>query len=219
MATKAAGRVPPRVGEDLAAESPSLLDEARVTDVTIVGDYTELDIERAEIVACRLERAQFIRSQWTRGRIEDCLAISCDFSGAVWEECSFSRVEFRGCRFSGVQAQQSRFRDVAFIDCKIDGANFAMSDAQSTEFEQCDLSDSDFYGAKLAGTRFDRCDLSGLQLSKADLAGARLQGSTIQRIQGGDGLRGVSIGSDQVLAVALAVFGDLGIRVDDEPAG
>jgi len=217
MATKAAGRVPPRVGEDLAPESPSLLDEARVTDVTIVGDYTGLDIERAEVVTCRLERALFIHTQWTRGRIEDCLAISCDFSGALWEECSFSRVEFRGCRFSGLQAQ-SRFKDVGFIDCKIDGANFRMSEWQSAEFDHCDLSDSDFYAAKLAGTRFDHCDLSGLELSKADLTGARLQGSTIQGLQGGDGLRGVSIGSDQVLAVALAVFSDLGISVEDEPA-
>jgi uncharacterized protein YjbI with pentapeptide repeats len=216
MATKATGRVRPRVDEDLAPENPSLLDEARVTDVAIVGDYTGLDIERAEVVTCRLERALFIRSQWTRGRIEDCLAIGCDFSGAVWEECTFTRVEFQGCRFSGLQAQ-SLFKDVGFFDCKIDGANLRMSDWQSAEFQNCDLSDSDFYGAKLPGTRFDRCDLSGLQLAKADLNGARLQGSTIQGIKGGDGLRGVSIGSDQVLAVALAVFGDLGISVDDEP--
>jgi uncharacterized protein YjbI with pentapeptide repeats len=60
------------------------------------------------------------------------------------------------------------------------------------------------------------CDLSGVDLSKCDLAGASLQGSTLERITGAEALRGVTLGSDQIVPAALALFGALGIRVNDE---
>ena len=78
------------------------------------------------------------------------------------------------------------------------------------------LAEADFYEASLPGSRFQSCDLTATQLSKADLTGTRLHGSTLERIHGADGLRGVIIGSDQVVPAALAVFGTLNIVVDDE---
>ncbi len=216
MAPKAVARVPPRIGKDLPKESPSLLDEARITNVAIVGDYSGAECQVAEITACRLEGVQAIGSRLIRSRLVDCVALACDFSGAVLEDCSISRVEFHDCRFSGLQAQHSSFKDVAFFDCKVDGANFRMTKWESAEFRSCSLAEADFYEASLPGSRFQSCDLTAAQLSKADLTGTRLHGSTLERIHGADGLRGVIIGSDQVVPAALAVFGTLNIVVDDE---
>jgi uncharacterized protein YjbI with pentapeptide repeats len=216
MAIKPAARVLPRVGEDLPEQSPSLVDEARIADVAITGDYSGVQIKLAEVAGCRIERAQLTSGRLFRSHLVDCIAVACDFSGLVLDDCSIRRVEFRSCRFSGLQAQHSRFEDVAFFDCKVDGANFRMTKWESVEFRQCDLVDADFYGSTLPGSRFEGCDLSGTQFSKADLTGARLHGSTLDRIHGADSLRGVIIGSDQVIPVALAVFGTFKIVVDDE---
>jgi hypothetical protein len=46
-----------------------------------------------------------------------------------------------------------------------------------------------------------------------------LHGSTLEAIAGAESLHAVTIGSDQVIPLALALFGTLGIRVDDEPEG
>ena len=61
------------------------------------------------------------------------------------------------------------------------------------------------------------CDLSGVELSKANLAGSHLFGSKLDGIYGGESLRDVRIGTDQIISAALAVFADLGIALWDEP--
>jgi hypothetical protein len=68
----------------------------------------------------------------------------------------------------------------------------------------------------MPGSRVHGCDLTNVDLSKCDLSGSRLQGSRLDGIRGGEGLRGVTVGSDQLIPTALAVFGALGISVDDE---
>ena len=209
-------RVPPRIGEGLPKETPSLIDEARIADVAIVGDYSGTECQAAEITACRLDRVQAIGSRLIRSRLVDCIAIACDFSGAVLDDCSIRRVEFHDCRLSGLQAQHSWFKDVGFFDCRMDGANFRMTKWEAAEFRNCSLAEADFYEASLPESRFQNCDWTGVQLAKADLTGSRLHGSTLERIHGADGLRGVIIASDQVIPAALAVFGTLNIVVDDE---
>jgi uncharacterized protein YjbI with pentapeptide repeats len=206
----------PRIGEDLASESPPLRDETRITEVTFAGDYSGVEAALVDITGCRLDHRRFTGGRLSRWRLADCVAISCDFSGVTLEECSFRRVEFRDCRFSGVQAQHSSFKDVGFIDCKADEANFRMTTWERTEFEQCDLSGADFYGAQLPGTRFSGCRLNGVQLARADLAGSHFHGSSIEGVQGAESLRSVTIGSDLVIPVALALFATLEIRIDDE---
>jgi len=204
------------VAKDLPTDHPLLVDEARIVDISITEDYSGVAVELVEISGCRLYGTHLTSSRLQSVHLVDSVVVASDFSGAVLDDCSIRRVEFRGCRFSGIQAQHSRFEDVGFFDCKIDGANFRMTKWKSAEFRECDLTDADFYGATLPGSRFEKCDLSGLQISSADLTGSRLHASTLERIQGPQGLRGVVIGSDQVLPVALAVFGTLGIVVDDE---
>ena len=82
----------------------------------------------------------------------------------------------------------------------------------------CELVDADFYGASLPGSRFYGCDLNGVELSKSDLAGSRLHHSRFERLRGAEALRSVTIGSDQIIPTALAVFAAFDIHVsDDDP--
>jgi uncharacterized protein YjbI with pentapeptide repeats len=212
VAEKAFARVPPRVSGNLTTRVPSLLAEAQFAEMAIVGDHSGVDAELIEAIACRFDGVQLTGSRLAR----DCMVTACDLSGAVFEDSSFRRVEFRGCRLSGVQAQHSLFKDVAFFDCKMDGANLKMTEWEAAELQNCALVDADFYEASLPGCRLEGCDLSGVQLSKADLTGVSLRGSVLERIQGAESLRGVTIGSDQVIPTALVVFGALNIVVDDD---
>jgi hypothetical protein len=49
------------------------------------------------------------------------------------------------------------------------------------------------------------------------VAGSQLQGSTLDSILGANSLRDVFISSDQIVPAALAVFGALGIAINDDP--
>lgn len=68
----------------------------------------------------------------------------------------------------------------------------------------------------MPAARIVSCDLTGADLTKATLSGSLLRESKLDSITGADALRGVTIGSDLVVPTALAVFGALGITVDDE---
>jgi uncharacterized protein YjbI with pentapeptide repeats len=216
VAKKGELRASPRVARDLAEGPAGLVDETDITDAILSGDYSGLDITLAEITACRLDHAQFTSTRLARTRLVDCLVVDSDFSGVLLEECRLTRVEFRGCRLAGLQAASVTFGDVGFFDCKMSGANFRMTVWERAEFHSCDLVDADFYGAKLPGSRFQGCDLSDVELSKSALTGSRLHGSSLDRIRGGDALRGVTIGSDQIIPTALAIFGSLNISVRDD---
>jgi uncharacterized protein YjbI with pentapeptide repeats len=169
-----------------------------------------------DFLGCRFEHARLTGSRLHRVRFVDCGFRDSDLSGVILEECSFTRVEFRSCRLSGLQAAQTRFVDVGLLDSRVDGANFRMSSWQRAELAGCDLVDSDFYEATMPDSRLVRCNLSRVQLSKCQLAGSTLVGSTLDGIRGAASLRNVTIGSDQIVTAALAVFAALGITIDDD---
>ncbi len=201
---------------DLVTERVELVDEVEVAEVTFTGDYSGQELSFAQIERCRIDHARFTAGHLIRSHLLDCLFVGSDLSGCVLEECQLTRVEFRGCRLSGIQAQGSRFVDVGFVDCKIEGANFRMTTWERAEFDGSVLADADFYAASLPGTRLHGCDLGSVELSKSDLTGSRLHGSLLDGIRGADRLRGVTIGGDQIVPVALALFGALDIVVSDE---
>ena len=215
MAPKQRDRVRPDVAGHLPSESPPLRDDAELAHLALSGDYSDLDVSLVEIVGCRIEQAQLTGSRLARCRLIDCVVIACDLSGVFFEDCTVTRVEFHGCRLSGLQATGTTFIDVGMFDCKIVDANFRMTNWKRAEFEHCDLATADFYSAVLPDTSFERCDLTGVQLAKADLRGSRLNGSKLEGLQGADGLQGVTIGSDQIIPAALAVFAAMNIRIND----
>jgi uncharacterized protein YjbI with pentapeptide repeats len=106
---------------------------------------------------------------------------------------------------------------VRFTDCKLDGANFRMTTWQRSLFDGCLLTDGDFGSAKVVDTNLSGSDLTGATFSKATMAGAYLHGSTLDGVRGAEAFKGVTIGSDQVIPLALSLFSALRIRVDDDP--
>ena len=83
-------------------------------------------------------------------------------------------------------------------------------------FDHCSLVNADFYGATLTTTAFDSCDLTNAQFSKASAGGARLIGSTLDGVRGATALSGVVIGGEQVLPMALSMFTELGITIEND---
>ncbi len=210
------GRRVPRIDHERLTDCGALEDEADVADAVLRGDFSALEYSLVALRQCRVAGVTFTGTRLARGSFVDCVVVDSDLSGAVLDDCRLERVEFRRCRLSGLQAQGNRFTDVGFFDSKIDGGNFRATVWERAEFWDSTLVESDFYGARLPGARLHGCNLAHVELSKCDLKGSRLQRSQLTGIRGGASLSGVTIGSDQIIPAALAVFDALRISLVDD---
>jgi uncharacterized protein YjbI with pentapeptide repeats len=182
------------------------------------GDLVDADADRVEITGCALRGVRLTGSRLEHLRLIDVLAVDCELSGAILTEATLWRVEFRNCRMSGLVISDSKLRDVRFRECKLDDANFRFVKAERVELDGCSLVEADFTESTFQGSAFLACDLRRAVLTKASMRGTRLAGSNVEELIGAGALRGVIVGTDQVLPLALAVFADLGIVVrDDDP--
>jgi uncharacterized protein YjbI with pentapeptide repeats len=212
---KTGERTAPRLAKVTTPTADPLGDEDERADATLAGEIVTDDAELVTLVGCRLEGVLLTGRTLRRWRLVDCLVVDSDLSGVVLDGCSLTRVEVRDCRLSGLQGAGGRYTDVGFVGCRMDGANLRMTRWERGVFDRCDLADADLGNSRLPGARLLGCDLTGVDLSRCDLTGASLQGSTLDRLRGAESLRGVTLSSDQIVPAGLALFGALGITVDD----
>ena len=217
MATPGTVPMPPRLPAELAQlDHVSLGTDVHWEAVAIRADFSGQVAEDLEISGCRLSSACFSCAQLVRARLSDTVLERCDLSAAVLSQAALTRVEFDDCRLSGADLSCARLQDVLFRECRLVDANLRMAVGARVRFEGCNLAGADLYAAQLPGACFFDSDLTGAELSQANLVGGRLHGSALGALKGAAALRGTTVSSAQVMAVALQVLGVLEITIDDE---
>jgi uncharacterized protein YjbI with pentapeptide repeats len=198
------------------ADHLALGTDAHWEAVTVGADFSGKVAEDLEVSGCRLRSASFSGVELVRARLSDTVFERCDLSAAVLCRVLLTRVEFDDCRLSGADLSGAHLQDVLFRECRMVDANLRMAVGARVRFDGCNLAGADLYAAQLPGACFFDSDLTGTELSQASLAGARLHGSTLGALKGVAALRGTTVSSAQVMAVALQVLGVLEITIDDE---
>jgi uncharacterized protein YjbI with pentapeptide repeats len=211
---------PERPSEPIEAEhsgvsSDEEWEDERVFDADLTGQVAD----RVRLTRCELHRVALTGAQLRGLTLVDVLAVDCELSGAFLHEAKFQRVELRNCRMTGVVMSQSNLKHLRLVECKLDGANLRLTRADHVQMSDCTLVDADFYEAVLTNSVLDGCDLRGSAFSKAAVRGLRLGGSKLDGVRGATSMGGVVVAGDQVLPLALSLFGDLGIDIenDDSP--
>ena len=215
--TERRGPQPPRLPDALdPVTDPVVAGDTEWDGLEVRGDLVDDgDVVRLEVVGSRLVGLRLTGRELGDLSMVDVVLEDCELSGVRITGGRLIRVELRRCRLGGMVAAGLKARDVLLEDCTASGAAFRMSTWERCELRDVDLREADFYAARLPGARFLRCDLRSADFSKAELAGAALHHSALEGIKGADSLRGVSIGTDQILPLALPLFAALGINVDD----
>ncbi|MFZ0248629.1 MAG: pentapeptide repeat-containing protein [Acidimicrobiales bacterium] len=207
----------PRLPGDLApAGDIDAADDVELIGLTVQGDCSERRFAALHIEESHILHASFVGADLRGARLVDVLMEGADFSGADLEEASLSRVEFVDCRLSAAQVARTTMEDVTFTECKLDDANFRMSQADRILFDHVNLRGAEFSAARLSSAFFFDCDATGAEFSQVVMPGARFHGSSLADIEGGQSMRDIIIDSAQVLPLALRVFMDLGIRIEDD---
>jgi uncharacterized protein YjbI with pentapeptide repeats len=202
------------VVEHSGVASHDVWEDERVLDADLAGQVAD----RVRLTRCELHRVVLTGAQLRGLTLVDVLAVDCELSGALLHEASLQRVELRNCRMTGVVISQSSLSHVRLTECKLDGANLRLAQADHVQMSDCSLVDADFYEAVLTKSTLDRCDLRGSDFSKASVPGLRLGHSNLDGVRGGMSMGGVVVSGDQVLPLALSLFGELRIEIQNDEA-
>ncbi|WP_406276067.1 pentapeptide repeat-containing protein [Nocardia sp. NBC_00881] len=128
---------------------------------------------------------------WMDGELVAGALSGVDFTGA-----SLRRVRFEGCKLDSVNFRTARLREVSFIDCVL---------------RDCDFGDAELTKIIVPGSRLGGLSLNKARLSKVDLRGA----ADLDITDGLDALRGATISSMQLMALAPVFARAIGVTVAD----
>lgn len=162
-----------------------------------------------------LEKVMLAHANLHKSTSRDLITESCDFSAARCTSASFQRTAIKAARMTGFDCSESSLKDVAFINCKLNLANFRFTKMKTVQFKDCILTDTDFVGARLTDVQFESCLLERTVFANCRLQNVDLRSSQLIDIKGWQFLKGACIDSVQLMAAALYLANELGIKVVD----
>jgi uncharacterized protein YjbI with pentapeptide repeats len=202
----------PRVAEHSTVSSRDEWEDEQVSEADLAGQAAE----HVRLTRCELHRVVLTGAQLRDLTLVDVLAVDCELSGAFLHEAQLRRVELRNCRMTGVVLSQAKLSHVRLVECKLDGANLRLVQGDHVEMTDCSLVEADFYEAVLEKSALAGCDLRASDFSKASVRGLRLEGSNLEGVHGAMSMGGVVVAGEQVVPLALSLFGDLHIEIRNE---
>ena len=195
----APARLEPRARWECVHAGASTEVGGRLADITL----RETVWSNVDLAGCHLTGFECRDSRFER----------CDLAGAVLDGAALTRVTFTQCRMTGVVLSGTTLQDVWLHECRADMANLRMAHADFLLAQHSTLREAEFYQAALARSALVGCDLSGANFEGCEMRDVDLHDSTLDDIRGASGLKGASIGPDQVLGLASALVAAAGIDV------
>ena len=150
------------------------------------------------------------KARFTDVALRETRFVACDLAETGWQD-----VTLDGCALSGVQAFSTSMRRVVFRGGKLDSVNFRSGTLTDVRFEDCVLRDAEFGGATLRRVSFGGCTLARADFTKATCDEVDLRGAELGISGGYESLRGTTIDSGQLVALAPLLARHLGITVTD----
>lgn len=150
---------------------------------------------------------------WAHATLEDVGFQEPRFLRPDLSRSRWRGVEVRGGIASGVQWHDADIRRAVFREVKLDLVNFRAATLVDVVFRDCLIRETDFAGAAMTrvsfpGCVFERVDFHAVKLADVDLRGARLHFA-----RGLGSLRGAVIDPVQLIDLAPALAGHLGLSV------
>lgn len=186
------------------------LETAKVTD----ADATNCAITALDLSDVRLEKVLLTAAQCERVSARDVVVKGCDLSAANVSNGGWNRAEFSNCRMTGVDFSRSSLHDVVFKDCLLTMANFRFADLRRVEFVNCTMNEADFLGARLVDVSFETSHLEKAVFETASCTRVDLRTSELTDLVGWKSLKGATIDTVQLMAVAPYLANEVGIRVE-----
>jgi uncharacterized protein YjbI with pentapeptide repeats len=179
------------------------------------GDLTGQDAGNARFLECTFQRCDLSDLRAPRARFSETgmyavHGAGVDLSETQWQDCVVS-----GARLGAVQLFGADLCRVRFDGGKVDFLNLRGATLRDVEFVDCVLTEPDFGGATMTTVSFDGCRLIQPDFSQATLKHVDLSGAELAAPRGLASLSGAIISRLQLIDLAPALAGQLGIKVTD----
>jgi uncharacterized protein YjbI with pentapeptide repeats len=181
-------------------------------------DFADLDLgghdaTGATFLGCRIVRCELDGTVLARARLAECLlddvrAVDLDTADGAWRDTLVT-----GARFGAVRAAGATWDDVRLRDSRANLLDLRGAHLANVTLEGCVIDELDLGGAEAANLRLEGCDIGRLVTDGAHLSDTDVAGSRIAAVQGIDGLRGVTLGTAQLLELGPQLAAFLAIRV------
>ncbi|MHA7987786.1 pentapeptide repeat-containing protein [Rathayibacter sp. CAU 1779] len=194
---------PHSVNEAVAFASPH---DPHVLEGT---DLPGIELSECLLSGLDLSDVRMIDSRLRETRLDGVTASVLAAQGGDWRD-----VEVLGSRLGAVELYESVWHSVRLHGCKLGFVNLRASELVDVVFEDCTIDELDLGDAKATRLAFPGCRIGVLEASHARLVDVDLRGAELEQVRGVASLRGAVVSFDQLLGLAPALAGELGIRVE-----
>jgi len=163
--------------------------------------------------ACRLEQVNLSGGHLPRWTWVDCDLQGCNLANVEGEDSSLLRTTLSHCKLSGIRFPDAVWRDVDLVECKLDYASLQGLKAKNVRLRNCDLREAEFYGCQFESLQMLNCDLGRCAFTNCRFEICEFQGCDLNGLRGLGNLSGVRMQAEDLVAVAVALAGELGIGV------
>ncbi|GAA2029146.1 pentapeptide repeat-containing protein [Catenulispora yoronensis] len=177
------------------------------------ASWEDVFASHARFSQCLLSDVTVTGGEWSKTtfadvRVADSRLLGPDLSASHWRDTEL----VRGIA-SGVQWHDADVRRVHFDQVKLDAVNFRGAALTDVVFTDCLLREADFGGTKMTRVRFPGCTFEDADFSRAKLSDVDLRGARLHFKAGFDALRGATIDGGQLVELAPALAGHVGLRI------
>jgi uncharacterized protein YjbI with pentapeptide repeats len=181
-------------------------------------EFMNVRLRDASIVECVIEGMTLADSDFTGLRviessIERLVAPRLGCSRSAWRDVSIA-----GSRLGAAELHDSEWSGVHVSDSKLDLINFRGAQLSDVLLERCQIDELDLTGAAATRVEFRDCTIQTLVLTAAQLTDVDVRGADLHHVTGLQNLRGATVSSVQLDALAPHMAAYLGIVVGDRPA-
>ncbi|WP_460517571.1 pentapeptide repeat-containing protein [Humibacter antri] len=173
------------------------------------ADIPGIDLSECELVGLDLSDAKFIDSRMRETRLDGVSASVLAAQGADWRD-----VELLSSRLGAIEVYESTWNSVRLHGCKLGFVNLRASELIDVSFEDCTIGELDLGGATAHRVAFAGCRIGVLEASHARLTDVDLRGADIDTVHSIASLKGATVSFEQLMVLAPALAGELGLRVE-----
>jgi uncharacterized protein YjbI with pentapeptide repeats len=181
------------------------------------GEYADADCGSSRFTESAFSSTGFTGTRFRRARFNDVWLQQVRLVGSDLAESNWLDAEWSGGLLAGLEFYGAPLRRVVFQHCKLDSVNLRSAKLQEVAFVDCLLREVDFGGAALTDVSFPGSTLERVRFDRTRLKRVDLREAAALGIASGlEDLRGATISSPQLLELAPALAGALGLIVQDE---
>jgi uncharacterized protein YjbI with pentapeptide repeats len=186
------------------------IDGKRIDLLDVAGErLPDLELEECVVGTLRADGAD-LRGLRIRDTVVEVLdAPVLRVQSGVWRE-----VRIAGGRIGSAELYDSSFSAVEFVGMKLGFVNLRASVLTDVVFRDCVIDEVDIADARLQRVAFPGSTIREVAGANTRIEDVDLRGADLDRVERLDGLRGATIGGEQLFTLAPLLAAQAGYRVE-----